>query len=382
MKVLFVTHYADLYGANMSMCNLAAEYKKRGIDAEILCPEKGNLMKKLEKAGIKYYVVPFKNCVVGMRKRFLWDLAKIPAKETVNRKYLSDIERSVKIYDYDLIHTNSMCVSFGAMLAEKYGKPHVWHIREYMEEDYNIKAIRTRSLKRAYEYTDKFIAISNSVRDKFSAVLGENKIETIYNGVCCEPMPRIENDKFVFTIVGIISPNKGTLEAVEAFGRISKSCPNAELWVIGGGDFTRGYGKRLIESAKRYSVEEKIKFLGQRMDVTKLLSHAKCGLMCSKKEAFGRVTIEYMQNRLVVIGSRSGGTPELIENGKTGFLYEPGNTAELAEKMEYVYDNCNDMQPIIDTAYKRAIDNFSIERCAGEIIETYTNLIQNRRYKL
>lgn len=374
MKILFVTHYADMYGANLSMCNLICEYKKHGIEADVICPGAGKLKDNLNRQGIKCFSIPYKNCGVPMGKKYLMNIVIVLLGFIKNRLYLDEINKFVDISQYDIIHTNSMCTHFGAMLAEKYNKPHVWHIREYMEEDYNLKVLRTLSVKHAYAYTDKFIAISQSIKDKFSKRFCEDRIELIYNGVQHNHIPHRETDKFVFVITGLISPNKGMLEAVEAFGKIARSCPDSELWVIGGGDFTKGYGKKLIMSAEKSGAAEKIKFLGQRMDVPELLSQAKCGLMCSKKEAFGRVTIEYMQNKLVTIGSNSGGTPELIEDGKTGFLYEPGNVEELAEKMKRVYENYNAMQPIIDVAYKRAVDYFSIERCANEIIEIYRKL--------
>ena len=60
------------------------------------------------------------------------------------------------------------------------------------------------------------------------------------------------------------------------------------------------------------------------------------GLMLSKSEAFGRVTIEYMFQNLAVIASDTGANPELINNNKTGLLYHYGNCNDLAEKMKMI----------------------------------------------
>ena len=62
-------------------------------------------------------------------------------------------------------------------------------------------------------------------------------------------------------------------------------------------------------------------------------------LMCSRREAFGRVTVEGMKLGKPVIGTRSGGTPEIVQEGETGFLYAPGDAQELAAKIGHLYAN-------------------------------------------
>jgi len=58
--------------------------------------------------------------------------------------------------------------------------------------------------------------------------------------------------------------------------------------------------------------------------------------MCSRLEAFGRVTVEYLRRGRPVIGTRSGGTPEIVDDGVTGLLYNPGDIEALAEQIEHV----------------------------------------------
>ena len=62
-------------------------------------------------------------------------------------------------------------------------------------------------------------------------------------------------------------------------------------------------------------------------------------LVCSRAEAFGRVTVEAMLGGIPVIGSNTGGTPELIQDGKNGYLYKYGNPEELESKMEIFIAN-------------------------------------------
>jgi glycosyltransferase involved in cell wall biosynthesis len=71
-------------------------------------------------------------------------------------------------------------------------------------------------------------------------------------------------------------------------------------------------------------------------DVVAEIDRAHVGLMCSRSEAFGRVTVEYLRRGRPVIGTRSGGTPELTEDGVTGLLYDPGDIEALADHIERV----------------------------------------------
>ncbi|MGV7643106.1 glycosyltransferase, partial [Mycobacterium kansasii] len=62
-------------------------------------------------------------------------------------------------------------------------------------------------------------------------------------------------------------------------------------------------------------------------------------LLCSDHEPFGRVIIEAMSQGTPVVGTRGGGVPEIIEHGMSGFMYEIGNTDELAQYIRQILDD-------------------------------------------
>jgi hypothetical protein len=64
-----------------------------------------------------------------------------------------------------------------------------------------------------------------------------------------------------------------------------------------------------------------------------IVKFADVGITPSKREAFGRVTFEYMFAGLPVVGANSGATPELIDDGKTGFIYSKDSASSLASKL-------------------------------------------------
>lgn len=161
-------------------------------------------------------------------------------------------------------------------------------------------------------------------------------VNVIYNGV---KIPgRYEkayciNSKVHFCVVGVISKNKNQMEAVKAVNDlVEKGYENFCLHIVGGSADGEFYViKNYVE--KRH-LEKYVELTGYRYDVKMLLKKMDVGIMSSYKEAFGRVTIEYMSNYMPVIGTDTGGTKELIESEKNGFLYVLGNFMDLSEKME------------------------------------------------
>jgi hypothetical protein len=88
-------------------------------------------------------------------------------------------------------------------------------------------------------------------------------------------------------------------------------------------------------------------------------------LVCSRMEAFGRVTVEAMLLNKPVIGTNTGGTMELIEEGRTGLTYEPGNAHQLANQIEKLIQDPVLRRTLAENGNKFANENFSKEKFSG-----------------
>ena len=108
--------------------------------------------------------------------------------------------------------------------------------------------------------------------------------------------------------------------------------------------------------------------LGCVKDMYALRNKMDIELVCSRSEAFGRVTLEAMLHSIPVIGSRSGGTPELINDHQTGLLYEYENIDELVCCIKELCNNQKLYEAIVENARKYA-SNFTIQRTAEEVFE-------------
>lgn len=171
--------------------------------------------------------------------------------------------------------------------------------------------------------------------------IGEDRIHVIYNGVDqdgCHPgdtsektvtQTLREQGYTVALLVANIRPIKRIDDAIEALAQLRESCPNLVLVLVGAGD-----EMPLKQRAEQLGVAERVHFLGARQDVDDLLGGADIGLLCSESEGFSNAIVEYMLKGLPVICSDTGGNPEAVTEGRTGFLYPVGDTKQLADRME------------------------------------------------
>ncbi|MCI0410863.1 MAG: glycosyltransferase family 4 protein, partial [Acidobacteria bacterium] len=155
--------------------------------------------------------------------------------------------------------------------------------------------------------------------------------------------PRREGQKTV-VFVGALSPVKGIGCLLDAFSEVHIYAPEARLEIVGEGPL-----RRAIQARRDRTLPlQRIELLGQlsQMEVKASLDRAAVLVLPSLSEGLGRVLIEAMARGLPVVASRTGGIPELVEDGKTGFLVEPGDGKGLAERILWLFEHQEEARAI------------------------------------
>jgi glycosyltransferase involved in cell wall biosynthesis len=98
-------------------------------------------------------------------------------------------------------------------------------------------------------------------------------------------------------------------------------------------------------------------------------------------EPFGLVTVEAMGHGLPVIASRRGGLPEIVEDGVTGLLFEPGNAEDLAEKIKYLWENPKICREMGQAGRKKVIREYGEEVYFNRLMKVYETAIRIIREK-
>lgn len=244
------------------------------------------------------------------------------------------------------------------------------------------------SYQKALSKADVIICCSKFVQREIlgNTDFSHDKIRVIYNGVNLGLLKGAgERRKIRILYAGQINEEKGLEHLIEAFKMISMDFPDAELLVAGSASIWPNLDKKKFELDKKYEVElkkkakgEKIKFLGklQVRDLYKL--YKKCSIFVLPsvvQEALPVVVIEAMASGMPIVASDVGGVPELVHNGKTGFLTKPGDPEELAKALTKLLSN----KKLRENMGKRSsiyAEEFSIEKMAGQIYRIYEEILE------
>ncbi len=228
--------------------------------------------------------------------------------------------------------------------------------------------------------SDYVITNSYAVQRKFGKYVRENKLCTIHYGFDV----RDSGPAQVFNgpdaqsagravIVGRVAAMKGQMDAIYAVELLVAEGIKVALTIIGEGD------KEYVEQLKRYvrerGLEQYVEFEGYLADPSQVVKRSQFALMCSRFEAFGRVTVEAMLLGKPVIGVRSGGTEELIRDHFNGLLYRAGDSRELAQKIKYVVTHPDLARQMGENGRRWCQERFKVEEFAGQIQEAIQKVV-------
>ena len=385
MRILAVTYSRAMLGANRSLLAMMKDLRERyEVETEVLMPSvvDGDFAEVLDEEGFTHYEMSMKMWVypADISHKGLRSLSA-----QVKTFFLSgSIDKLLRHNKYDLIYTNNSTVQYGAILAKKWKLPHVWHVREMGTLHYNIEFSYPAEKRISYfKKASAVIAISDAVAEYARKELcpGVN-IKRIYNGIYLDKKPRVPGTGEVINIVcvGALQPGKGQMELLEAV-RILKSqyddicIKNIRIHLVGSGPSEESLRDYVRENA----FDDIVEFCGYRSDVRAMLDSMDIGVICSQAEGFGRVTCEYMEASLPVIGTDSGATPELVEDGINGYLYPIGKTDILAEKLWTLIDDRKTLQSMGKNAYKKTYRDFSLTRNTDEMYNVFRDALKNKR---
>ena len=375
MNILFITHTDSLGGANRSLLQLIKGLKEYGKDINILVvlPHGGDdFTAELIKLDCRYMRYRFASCVtVSGSKAYIINYLRGRLRY---RKVLKEV-RTLRV---DIIHTNSSICDLGMYLADRIHVPHVWHVRENLDY-YDMRYIFRNRIKKLMESDlNHVVCISKYIKRYIDSGFCIRDSRVIYNGFTIpDGHKKHESNGFHNLIVaGMIYKNKGQMDAIEAVHMLVNKYGRNDvcLYVVGMQPSTKQYESELMDYVKEHHIEQYVKLMPFTPKLDEIRDKCDIALQCSVMEGMGRITIESMLRKLLVIGARSGATVELIDEGRNGWMYEPGNSEELAERINYVL-NYDGREFVRDSAYEWAKANFDNRMITESFVKLYEELL-------
>lgn len=239
-----------------------------------------------------------------------------------------------------------------------------------------------KTTQHAVRSSDAVTAVSHSLAQDARAKLGvEREVEVIYNWVDPErfkpnrdPSHRArfaQPEEAIVMHVSNFRAVKRPLDALRVFAGIVERMP-ARMLMIGEGPLRQ----EAIELAHDLEIAGRVQFLESTPTIEKFMSVADLFLLPSEQESFGLVALEAMASGVPVVASRVGGLPELIEEGRTGFLRPMGDVRGMLEASLEILTSRTRRRNMGEAARTRAIEHFRPEVVLPRYLEVYEKSLE------
>ncbi len=369
-RLLLLCEYALLNGAERSMLATLDRVAAAGFVPTVAGPPAGPLAEALGARGVE--VVAFS--VVD-------DAGRRLAQNRL-REELSQLLGRVKP---DLLHANSLSMGrLSGPVAAQGDVPSIAHLRDIVR----VSARAAADLN----CHARLLAVSQNTRDFHAAALAADKLRVLYNGVDLEgfhPRPAtgrlhrelgLPPETPLVATIGQIGPRKGQDVLVRAAALLAGQRPEARFVLV---------GRRCSEKAesRRFEVDlrdaasvlgDRIRFLGVRDDVDRLLNEVAVVAHPARQEPLGRVLLEAAASGVPVVATSVGGTGEIFPPGSAR-LVAPNDPTALAAAINELLGDGPLRAALAAAARRHAEAVFDLRKTSAALVEQYEQVTGRRR---
>ncbi len=362
MKVAIISRAENVSGKEIMTLELGEGLRSAGHEVSYVTSfwNDGHYQERLERLGFSHRSLALGAISATLRPdcigRTLRQLSLLPSLWKDYREFLKDegTEQAIHTSWHHLI-----------LLWPYLNPSRDWY---WVHEVLPDKPRYRRFFQRLAKKLKGFIPVSEAVGDALAALgVPREKIHVIHNGLrdlATSPKPQAPNGTATrIGIVGQVAEWKGHHLLLEAFARVHPGHPTAELHIYGMGP--SAYEERIRSQARLLGVQGQLHWHGyvnDRSSIYKNLDLCVVPVPLGANEALPTVAIEAGFFQIPVIASRTGGLIEILKDGETGLLIQPGDVDELSEQLGYLIDNLQLRHAMGVAARMRICQCFTRER--------------------
>jgi L-malate glycosyltransferase len=382
VKVLYVNQTAQLSGAERSLLDLVEGIREE-VDPVAACPE-GELAGALRALGLRPSTIPGTDASFRLHPRHTTRALLEMARSSVALRRVVDRLRP------DVVHANTTRAALISLTLP--GRPIVAHIRDWVPPGRASRLVLGLVGRRAHAV----VANSHYIAGQFEGLSLRSPVRVIHNPVDVARFdPRsvdqgearrelqLDDSAVVLAVVAQLTPWKGQDDAIRVLARLAATGRDVVLLLAGSAKFTTpgtrfdnlAYARDLHTLVSELGVNERVRFLGERPDVPRLLAAADLLLVPSWREAFGRIAIEAMAMGLPVAATEVGGPSEIVRAGVDGLLLPPREPELWARELEPLVDDAGRRQQMGEEGRRRAVRAFCVEAHTAAMRALYDELI-------
>ena len=371
-SVLYLHHVGELSGAENSLRLLLRRLDRARVQPLFAGPVAGLFPAVLAEDGVPTLPLTF-----GRLRQM-----------SVMLRATARLVRLVQTRRIDLLHANGPQTNVPAGLAGRLtGVPVIWHARNMLDPgrwdaDRTLAPLATR-----------IVCNSDAIRRRFAGSRGWDRTVTIINAVDTREFHTgvsrsafrgelgIPDSVPLIGIVGRVGAGKGHAYFIDAALRLLDRGLDAHFVIVGDPLFTEDAwcadaARRQVKDAGR---ENRIHFVGYRRDVPVVMRGLDLLVLASDAEGCGRVLFEAMATGTAVVATDSGGTPEIVRDGREGLLVPPRDPVALAGAIEALATDAPRRARLGAAGAARVAAEFTIERSVDQMLRVYEAALAERR---
>jgi len=294
---------------------------------------------------------------------------------------LMRLTRFLKAKRFDVVQTWVFAANaYGRVAARRAGVPvvvtaemavDVWKNRGHLAID--------RALARR---CDKVVGNSRAVVDFYrKAGLPDDSLDMIYSGIPVAEPPEVDRaevraafgwpaDAPLVLFAGRLMPQKGVDVLVAALDLLQHVRPQIRTLIAGDGPLK----DELQGTAHAFQLDDRVKFLGHRGDVPRLLAAADVLVLPSRYEGLPNVVLEAMTYRKAVVATAAPGTTEVVADGETGLLVPVDDANALARSIRTLVDDPDLRRRMGEAGRARVEAEFGVDAMVDRFAALYESL--------
>ena len=377
-KILYINLTARMSGAEKSLLSLMAGLDRKKFQPVLLLPETGAFLGEATANGIETIILP--SLIKFGEFYHFWKIPKM-------FRAVLKLKKIIREKEISLVHSNTPRAAYMGGLAARICRiPHFTHVR-----DIGMSPFAAPWKGRFIGFlSDAIVCVSQAVKIYITdrnPPLGK-KINVIYNGIDLAALDRIApaairrelgipDSAPLIGAVGRIDPTKGLDTLIDAAEMTTKIFPNLRVLIIGVVFENRNkiYLDSLMKKVAEKGLGENIIFTGFRSDVLEVMKGLDVIVhpaLCP--DSLPRTILEAAGLKKPIAASRVGGIPEILKDGISGFLFNPGDQNALAEIVISLLRN-PEAAKRLGAAARGNIENcFSIDRFLAAMTAIYESL--------
>jgi glycosyltransferase involved in cell wall biosynthesis len=374
MRIVFLVSLFPpkwLAGTEIATYNIAKHLARRGHEVHIITRHDEGLPKE------------------ALEEGFCIHRISIPKIKFVRLYVLKEL-LLIKRLNPDIVHAQSIWRGLACVLAKKLFRiPYVvWGRGSDVYLPWRFKGPIS---KLVLNNANALIALTEHMKRKMCELLGRERSDVfvIPNGIDLDHFDGHakgitqnslkSRDEKVVLYVGRLEPVKGVKYLVKAMKILRDGgLRNVKLLIVGDGT-----ERRLLEElVRKYDLEDCVVFAGKvpHNEIPAFMASADMFVLPSLSEGFPGVALEAMAMGLPVVATKVGGLPEIIKDGENGFLVEPRNPAEIAEKCALLLTD-DELRARISRNNREKAKNYSWERVVEKLEEVYLTCLMGMKAK-